>query len=356
VPFGHGTPTGWELIQDRLTALSIKRENPIDHLLLMGQIRELVRWRLRIAQLALKRSQSTRGLACSTRNRWVTAGLPPRRGGGSSIALGLVGGGTGHQSCQGPSKNQANGSGHGFRAAAAMPTAFALRLQTAATDQSAMTVLVLEESQRRKWDGSDDVLFYAEPRLVHHLDQAFRTRLTALYTERLPKNAVVLDLMSSWVSHLPEDKPLERVIGHGLNEKELAANPRLDSYWLQNLNQNQELPLPSSSVDATLIVAGWQYLQYPEAIASELLRVTRPGGQVIVAFSNRMFFTKAPLIWTDSSDQDHLDYVAGVLEAQGWQSTERIAETTKAAGVMGLLGQPGDPFFAVISHKPNQLP
>lgn len=88
-----------------------------------------------------------------------------------------------------------------------------------------MTVLVLEESQRRKWDGSDDVLFYAEPRLVHHLDQAFRTRLTALYTERIPKNAVVLDLMSSWVSHLPEDKALERVIGHGLNEKELAANP-----------------------------------------------------------------------------------------------------------------------------------
>ena len=115
-----------------------------------------------------------------------------------------------------------------------------------------MTVLVLEESQRRKWDGSDDVLFYAEPRLVHHLDQAFRTRLTALYAERIPKNAVVLDLMSSWVSHLPEDKPLERVIGHGLNEKELATNPRLDSYWLPNLNQNQELPLPAGSTSNTL--------------------------------------------------------------------------------------------------------
>ena len=100
-------------------------------------------------------------------------------------------------------------------------------------------------------------------------------------------------------------------------------------------------------------MAGWQYLQYPEAIASELLRVTRPGGQVIVAFSNRMFFTKAPLIWTDSSDQDHLDYVASVLEAQGWSSAERIAETTKASGVMGLLGQAGDPFFAVISTKPT---
>ena len=149
-----------------------------------------------------------------------------------------------------------------------------------------MTVLVLDESQRRKWDSTDDLLFYAEPRFVHHLDQAFRSRLTQLYAERIPKNSVVLDLMSSWVSHLPEDKSFERVIGHGLNEKELASNKRLDSYWLQNLNQDQKLPLPDNSVDATLIVAGWQYLQYPEAVAAELLRVTRPGGIALIAFTN----------------------------------------------------------------------
>jgi SAM-dependent methyltransferase len=214
-----------------------------------------------------------------------------------------------------------------------------------------MTVLVLEESQRRKWDSADDLLFYAEPRFVHHLDQAFRARLSQLYAERIPQGAVVLDLMSSWVSHLPDTGRYERVVGHGLNEKELAANPRLDSYWLQNLNLNQELPLPDDLVDATLIVAGWQYLQYPEAIAAELLRVTKPGGQVIVAFSNRMFFTKAPLIWTDSSDQEHLRYVAEVLTAQGWGEPELISETTRAAGVMGLLGQNGDPFFAVISRN-----
>lgn len=215
----------------------------------------------------------------------------------------------------------------------------------------AMAVLVLEESQRRKWDSADDLLFYAEPRFVHHLDESFRQRLTQLYAERIPQGAVVLDLMSSWVSHLPEPGVYERVIGHGLNEKELAANPRLDSYWLQNLNSNQVLPLPDAMVDATLIVAGWQYLQYPEAIAAELLRLTKPGGQVIVAFSNRMFFTKAPLIWTDGSDEDHLSYVAAVLQAQGWGEPELIRETTRAAGLMGMLGQSGDPFFAVISKK-----
>ena len=154
-----------------------------------------------------------------------------------------------------------------------------------------MVVQVLTESQRRKWDSSDDAMFYAEPRFVQHLDAAFRQRLTQLYRQRIPTGAVVLDLMSSWVSHLPDDVAYASVIGHGLNARELGANPRLDRSWVQNLNRDQHLPLESGSVDATLIVAGWQYLQYPERIASELWRITRPGGQVLVSFSNRMFFT-----------------------------------------------------------------
>ena len=93
--------------------------------------------------------------------------------------------------------------------------------------QGAVAVSVLSEAQRRKWDSSDDQLFYAEPRFVQHLDDAFRERLTQLYRERIPRRAVVLDLMSSWVSHLPDDGVYERVIGHGLNEKELAANRQI---------------------------------------------------------------------------------------------------------------------------------
>jgi len=214
-----------------------------------------------------------------------------------------------------------------------------------------VVVQVLSEEQRRKWDSSDDALFYAEPRFVHHLDGAFRVRLTQLYRERIPAGAVVLDLMSSWVSHLPDDVAYASVIGHGLNERELAANPRLDRHWLQNLNREQRLPLESASVDATLIVAGWQYLQQPEAVAAELLRITRPGGQLIVAFSNRMFFTKAPQVWADGSDRDHLAYVAEVLIAQGWPKPTLIAETTRAEGLAGLIGGKGDPFFAVIAER-----
>ena len=142
------------------------------------------------------------------------------------------------------------------------------------------------------------------------------------------------------------------VIGHGLNAQELQANPRLERFWVQNLNQDQTLPLGSASVDAVLITAGWQYLQQPEAIAAELLRILRPGGQLLVAFSNRMFAQKAPQIWLEGSDQDHLLVVARVLMAQGWPRPELVAESTRSSGPLGWLGGQGDPFFAVIASKP----
>jgi SAM-dependent methyltransferase len=222
----------------------------------------------------------------------------------------------------------------------------------AGVDVAVMVVWVLGDGDRRKLDPADDSLFYASPRYVQHLDGGFRTRLTGLFRERIAPGAVVLDLMSSWVSHLPEEFPYGSVIGHGLNAAELQANPRLNRFWVQNLNVDPILPLEATSVDAILITAGWQYLQQPEAIAAELLRILRPGGQLIVAFSNRMFAQKAPQIWLEGSDQAHLQLVAKVLVAQGWPQPELLAEATRTPGPLGWLGGQGDLFFAVIANKP----
>ncbi|MEB3321405.1 MAG: methyltransferase domain-containing protein, partial [Synechococcaceae cyanobacterium] len=191
-------------------------------------------------------------------------------------------------------------------------------------------------------------------RFVQHLDGAFRTRLTRLYRECLPSGTVLLDLMSSWVSHLPEELRYGQVIGHGLNARELEANPRLDRHWVQDLNHDPLLPLADASIDAALIVAGWQYLRHPEQVAEELLRVVRPGGRLIVAFSNRLFFQKAPRVWLESSDRDRLIVVAKVLMAQGWPEPRLIAEDTCARGPLGWIGAAGDPFLAVIAHRPAQ--
>ena len=136
--------------------------------------------------------------------------------------------------------------------------------------------LVLPPEGRAKLDPRPDRDFYAFPRLVTHVDDGFIAALTGLYRERLRAGWDVLDLMSSWVSHLPPEVRFRRVVGHGLNAQELARNPRLDSFCVKDLNEEQQLALEGGSFDAVLCTVSVQYLQYPEKVeaASPLLSTT----------------------------------------------------------------------------------
>jgi hypothetical protein len=112
---------------------------------------------------------------------------------------------------------------------------------------------VLTPSQRRKLDEEDDRSFYGVPRLVKHVDDGFLAQVTELYRQRIPEGAAVLDLCSSWVSHLPEEVTYSKVVGHGLNAAELARNKRLDTFFVRNLNKEpQGWALADQSIDAVV--------------------------------------------------------------------------------------------------------
>lgn len=213
--------------------------------------------------------------------------------------------------------------------------------------------MLLRPTHRGKLDETDDAAFYDYPRFVTHVDDGFIQQLTDLYRDRLSPNTRILDLMSSWVSHLPEDLTFAHVEGHGLNAEELAKNPRLDHYFVQNLNQDLKLPLPDASFDAVLNTVSVQYLQYPEAIFSEIYRVLKPGGVAIVSFSNRMFYQKAIQIWRDSSEAGRVELVKSYFEAvSGFSSPEVIERQSPRMSLFQLLGMPGgDPFYAVIAQR-----
>lgn len=144
-----------------------------------------------------------------------------------------------------------------------------------------------------KADPSPDTRFYAQARLVTHIDDAAIAAVTALYREVLPAGGVVLDLMSSWVSHLPDEVAYAEVIGHGMNASELAANPRLARRFTQDLNADPVLPLPPASVDAACMCVSVQYLQRPAEVFASLAGILRPAAPMVVTFSNRCFPTKA---------------------------------------------------------------
>lgn len=198
---------------------------------------------------------------------------------------------------------------------------------------------VLSDIERRKIDDGDDGAFYDQPRLVHHVDEGFRTRLTELYAAELQPDDRVLDLMGSWVSHLPETD-LE-VVGHGLNADELAANERYDDWFVQNLNAEQALPFEDGSFDAVLCAVSVQYLQYPGAVFAEVGRVLRPDGVCVVSFSNRMFFQKAVAAWLNRELDERAELVRSYLDAAGTFGPAKVVSETPE----------DDPFYAVVARR-----
>jgi hypothetical protein len=214
-------------------------------------------------------------------------------------------------------------------------------------------IMLLQPNQRLKLDSSDDTQFYSLPRFVTHVDEGFIQQLTDLYRDRLKPNTRIFDMMSSWVSHLPEEMPFAYVEGHGLNGDELAKNPRLDHYFVQNLNENPKLPLPDRDFDAVLNCVSVQYLQYPEAIFSEIHRILKPGGIAIISFSNRMFYQKAIQAWRDGSEASRVELVKSYFKSvSGFTILEVIAHQSSIPSFLQMLGVGGgDPFYAAIAHR-----
>jgi len=193
-------------------------------------------------------------------------------------------------------------------------------------------------------EGADED-FYAPARLVYHIDDHAVAALTEFYRTVLPAGGAVLDLMSSWVSHLPPEIKYAEVIGHGMNEEELAANPRFTRHFTQNLNANPTLPLADDSLDAATICVSIQYLQQPVAVLSEIHRALRPGAPLVISFSNRCFWTKAVAVWRALGGSGHASLVQRYLDAAGFTDikTIRLAE---------YIEDEQDPMFAVVGRVP----
>jgi len=192
-----------------------------------------------------------------------------------------------------------------------------------------------------KLDDEDDEVFYEPTRLVCHIDEGAIAALTGFYRNILPPNGVLLDLMSSWVSHLPPDIGYKEVIGHGMNAAELAANPRLNRWFIQNLNRETSLPLGDASLDAAMICVSIQYLQRPIVVLREIARMLRPGAPLVISLSNRCFWTKAVAIWRALDDDGHAHLVERYLGHAGFAriETHRLAKWVEDVS---------DPMIAVV--------
>lgn len=194
-------------------------------------------------------------------------------------------------------------------------------------------------------DDQDDRLFYAEPRLVVHIDEGAIATVGKLFRDFIPPSSDVLDLMSSWRSHWPAGHLKHRLVGLGLNAEEMADNPDLNEYLVHDVNQDPELPFEDAIFDAVVITVSVQYLTSPIETFKQVNRILTPGGVFIVTFSNRMFPTKAVRIWRNTSDRGHLELVAAYMQQAG--NFENIQGGLANPG----NSPPGDPLFVVMGRK-----
>jgi SAM-dependent methyltransferase len=187
-------------------------------------------------------------------------------------------------------------------------------------------------------DESADGGFYAVPRKVVHLDDGAIAALGRLYAEVLPAGGRLLDLMSSWRSHLPAGAPSREVVGLGLNADEMADNPQLARAVVHDLNRAPALPFADSEFDGATCAVSIQYVLHPLRLLREVRRVLRPGAPLVVSFSNRCFPTKAVAVWLGTTDEQHVLLVRSYFEKAGG-FTEVTAEDRSPGG--------GDPLYAV---------
>jgi hypothetical protein len=186
-----------------------------------------------------------------------------------------------------------------------------------ARHQGMPTDFFSDDPFRRK-DEDNDAGFYTQPRLVSHADTRAQAAIAALYSLLLKPGMAVLDLMSSWQSHLPQGLKLESLVGLGLNEDELTQNPRLTSRLVYDLNMDPRLPFPDGQFDAVICNLSVEYLVRPLEVFAEVARVLKAGGLFIHTFSHRWFPPKVVKIWTELHEFERLGLVLEYFLRSGY--------------------------------------
>ena len=201
----------------------------------------------------------------------------------------------------------------------------------------------IPEEAFKRTDETPDEEFYRTPRLVTHIDDRAIAAVTQLYRELFPAGGEILDLMSSWVSHLPPEVTYRRVLGLGMNEVELRRNERLDSYIVQNLNTNPGLPFGEAEFDGVGICVSIDYLTRPVEVLREVGRVLRVGAPLVITFSNRCFPTKAVAVWHELDDRGHVRLVEQYLhDAGNWNEIHSLDRSPRRLF--------SDPLYAVVGR------
>ena len=204
-------------------------------------------------------------------------------------------------------------------------------------------------------DSFPDGEFYQTVRMVHHLDSVARQQISDIYSQLLTSGTQLLDLMSSWESHLPDSLNDIHVTGLGMNPSEMAANPKLDRFIIHDLNQEDSLPFKKHTFDYVICTASVEYLINPVNVFYVVKRILKPGGKFVVMFSNRWFPAKAIMLWSEIHEFERIALVSEYFRLSDWSDAINTYScrglTRPENDVYYKQTQLSDPVFAVWVQK-----
>eukprot|EP00521_Asterionellopsis_glacialis_P015942 CAMPEP_0195305714 /NCGR_PEP_ID=MMETSP0707-20130614/36817_1 /TAXON_ID=33640 /ORGANISM="Asterionellopsis glacialis, Strain CCMP134" /LENGTH=311 /DNA_ID=CAMNT_0040369913 /DNA_START=124 /DNA_END=1059 /DNA_ORIENTATION=+ len=198
-------------------------------------------------------------------------------------------------------------------------------------------------------DSIDDSSFYAVPRFVYHIDEPAVASLTQFYRNNIKPKSDILDICSSWVSHYPLEFPdtMGRISATGISPLELRFNDQLSDFKAKDLNNDPTLPYEDNTFDVVTCVVSIDYMIHPIEVITEINRVLRPGGKVIISQSNRCFPSKAISMWLQMNDRQHLELINGYCQyAGGFDEREAFDITATVPN-----NEYRDPMFIVTATK-----
>jgi hypothetical protein len=175
------------------------------------------------------------------------------------------------------------------------------------------------------------------------VDDAALAAITDLYREIMPAGGAILDVMSSWMPHLPPEIAYRRVAGIGKDPCVLAENPFLDEWRVRDLNTDPALPFANGEFDGAAMCGAIQHLTRPSEVIREIGRVLKPGAPLVVTFSQRCVATKAIACWCLLDDAAQLCLVARHFVDAGNFTDIRCIDRTPPSETGG-----GVPLYAVI--------
>lgn len=204
-------------------------------------------------------------------------------------------------------------------------------------------------------DETEDARFYEKPRLIHHLDETARDLVGDVYKRFVKDGMKVLDLMSSWASHLPREVRPLKISGLGMNKTEMKQNSLLTDITVHDLNADPVLPYASEQFDVALCSVSVEYLTQPLDVFKNIARVLKPGGVFVVTFSNRWFPPKAIRIWEQLHEFERMGLVieyflrSGAFDKLGTYSMRGLPrpKNDKYAGELIY----SDPVYAVWGNR-----